>query len=101
MSSFTVLAISLSDYREQVIIAGSGSGAMNHTDDNDYTLLISSKHFGKFIEEESKIPLSIMVSVDQVDGDERADGVDRVNGNNQVCGSIGILMTQYSVKITL
>jgi hypothetical protein len=83
MSSFTVLAISLSDYREQVIIAG--SGAMDHTDDTDYTLLISSKHFGKFIEEESDSPLSIMVSVDQVDGVDRADGVD------QVCGSIGIL----------
>ena len=87
MSSFTVLAISLSDYREQVIIAGSGSGsgAMDHTDDTDYTLLISSKHFGKFIEEESDSPLSIMVSVDQVDGVDQADGVD------QVCGSIGIL----------
>jgi hypothetical protein len=84
MSSFTVLAISLSDYREQVIIAG--SGAMDkEPDDTDYTLLISSKHFGKFIEVESDSPLSIMVSVDQV------DGVDRVHCVNQVCGSIGIL----------
>jgi len=84
MSSFTVLAISQNEYREQVIIAG--SGAMDkEPDDTDYTLLISSKHFGKFIEEESDSPLSIMVSVDQV------DGVDRADGNNQVCGSIGIL----------
>ena len=99
MSSFNVLAISQSEYREQVIIAGSGSGscAMDHTDDTDYTLLISSKHFGKFIEEESDSPLSIMVSVDQVNGEERVDcvnqvnGEERVNGVNQVCGSIGIL----------
>jgi len=60
-SSFIVLAISQSDYKEQVNLSSSYANFME--DDTDYTILISSKHFKKFIKEETDSPLSIMVSV--------------------------------------
>jgi hypothetical protein len=77
--SFDVLAISQSDYREQISLAGSYVDMIGN-DDTDYTLLISSKHFEKFIEEETDSPLSVMVSV-AIDSEKQ----------EIVCGSISIL----------
>lgn len=95
-SSFIVLAISQSDYKEQVNLSGSYTNFME--DDTDYTILISSKHFEKFIKEETDSPLSIMVSValnevKQTNEQEQANEQEQINSDLQqiVCGSIGIL----------
>jgi hypothetical protein len=100
-SSFIVLAISQSDYKEQVNLSGSYVNFME--DDTDYTILISSKHFERFIKEETDSPLSIMVSVvlnemgehGQINDDLPQINRDlpQINDDLQqiVCGSIGIL----------
>jgi hypothetical protein len=106
MRSFTVLAISYSDYKEQVNLAGLCADFM---DDTDYTILISSKHFEKFIKEEIDSPLSIMITVAmneheqmqinddllQINDDllQINDDLLHINDDLQqiVCGSIGIL----------
>ena len=99
MRSFTVLAISQDDYKEQVNLSDSYVNFME--DDTDYTILISSKHFKKFIKEETNSPLSIMVYValnelEQTCEQEQIhikDDLLHIKDDLQqiVCGSIGIL----------
>jgi hypothetical protein len=77
--TFSVLAVSYSEYKEQISLTGISE---NFMDDTDYRLLISSKYFEEFIKEETESPLIVKIFMDDEDG---------AIYREVVCGSVGIL----------
>jgi hypothetical protein len=75
--TLSVLAISYSEYNEQISLVGTSESLM---DDTDYTLLVSSKHFSEFIKEETDSPLIVKVFKDVDEGD--------IEQREVVCGSV-------------
>lgn len=78
--TFSVLAVSYSEYKEQISLTGI---CENFMDDTDYRLLISSKYFEEFIKEETESPLFVKIFMDDED--------DSAIYREVVCGSVGIL----------